>query len=160
MSKTETLLSTLRDIHEPAAPESVSLWLIGANLFLLVILASLFYLSRRRLSEGWRRQARREIKRAKNADAQKGIVLLAQLLRKIAIHRKSSRHHDHGESWLTELDTLFHTQWFTQGEGRIFGSALYQKTSLTQHELSVAGDNILRLVNALPTVKDTPVKQA
>lgn len=150
MSKTETLLSALRDIQEPAAPESLSLWLIAANVILIMVLAMLYFLRKNRLQEGWRRESRREILRAKETEPQQGVVLLAKLLRKIVIHRTNNHSALQGDAWLNELNTLFSTQWFTEGEGRVFGTALYQKTVLSPTDLNSASNKILQLVNDLP----------
>ena len=156
MSKTETLLSELRDIHVPSAPESMSLWLIAANIGLLIILVWIYLLRRNRLLEGWRRAARRDIQHAKKANTQQGLVLLAKLLRKIAILRNSSQGDRQGDAWLEELDTVFATQWFTQEQGRIFGTALYKNNTLSTDEFSIVGNKILQLVNALPTQATVP----
>lgn len=150
MSKAESLLSALRDIQEPVAPESLSLWLVAANIALIIILGMLYFLRKNRLLEGWRREARREIQRSTQAEPQQGVVLLAKLLRKIAIHRKNSHCDLQGDAWLQELDTLFSTQWFTEEEGRIFGTTLYKNTVLSPAELNTAGNKILQLVNTLP----------
>lgn len=150
MSKTESLLSALRDIQEPVAPESLSLWLIAANIVLIVILAMFYFLRKNRLQERWRRESRREIQRAKNTKPQQGIVLLAKLLRKIAIHRNNNPRDLQGDAWLNELNTLFSTRWFTEDEGRVFGTALYQKTVLSPTDLNSASNKILQLVNDLP----------
>ena len=149
MNKTETLLSALRDIQEPAAPETVSLGLLAANIALLFLLAYLFLLRRNRRLEGWRREARREIQCAKNSEGQQGIFLLAKLLRKIAIHRNHN-HNVQGDVWLKELDSLFSTQWFTCEDGQIFGTALYQKSRLSSENLEAISNKLLQLVNSLP----------
>lgn len=152
MSKTELLLSALRDIQEPAAPESVSLWLITANIALFIIFGLLLLLRRNRKREGWRREARWEIQRSQNSDAPYGLMQLAKLLRKIAIQR-NGRHSDvHGVIWLKELDAIFSTTWFTTDEGRIFGTALYQKPSISQADFDAISKKVLHYVNALPAL--------
>jgi hypothetical protein len=159
MSKTETLLSALRDIHEPAAPESVSVWLLAANIALLAVLVGIFLLRRNRLLEGWRRAARRDIEQAKNSNTQQGVFLLATLLRKIAILRNSSQSELQGDAWLEELDTIFSTQWFTQDHGRLFGAALYKDNALSKDDLTIVSDKVLLLVNALPSQATAPAIQ-
>jgi hypothetical protein len=151
MSKTETLLQALRDIQEPAAPESVSIWLITANIALLALMGLLLIIRRNRKREGWRREARREIRLAKKLNTQEGIVQLAKLLRKIAILRTDSRGDIQGEDWLKELDLLFSTKWFTTETGRIFGTALYQDNSLSTKDFDLTANKVLNHINALPS---------
>ena len=160
MSKTEILLSTLRDIQEPAAPESVSLWLLLGNIVLIAALLLLYQIRRQRRRDAWRRQARREIHQAKSSEADKVVVKLAKLLRKIAIHRNNLNSHLQGDKWLKELDNMFSTQWFTQGEGKIFGTALYQKTTLQAEEIDTLSRTILTLVNALPAESNPSITRS
>ena len=159
MNKTETLLSALRDIQEPAAPETVSLWLLAANIALLFLLAFLFLLRRNRRLEGWRREARREIQRAKDSEGHQGVLLLAKLLRQIAIHRNHNQSVQ-GEAWLRELDSLFSTQWFTCEDGQIFGTALYQKNRLSPENLETISNKLLQLVNSLPAKANPTVTRS
>ncbi len=152
MNEAEALLSTLRDIQEPAAPTGVSLWLIAANVVALLLLILALLARWHRLREGWRIEARRTIKQARQMNPGAGLLQLASLLRQILIHRQEPVQDLDGQAWLATLDEHFSTDWFTVHEGRLFGDALYRPSSLSEETFQHLCDHVLRLVDRLPAI--------
>ena len=72
MIDAEQLLSNLRDIQEPAAPEGVSLLLIAANITLVMIILATLFIRRRRRRESWRQEALNCIFKARMMEPQAG----------------------------------------------------------------------------------------
>jgi len=134
------LLLQLRDIHEPAAPESGSALLLG--LLILGLLALLLfgvgwlYWRSRRLN----RVVRAEIQQVKSTQHMKNntaLYRLAVILRRTMYHLHGDKINQlDGEHWLRKLDTSFHTTYFTEGLGSVFGNTLYKAAQPTDSEVS------------------------
>ena len=150
MSETELLLSQLRDVREPLAPEGAPLILIAANLVALGALMGLIYWKHRQRRERWRVQAIQQIKTAYSLDPQESVLTLAKTLRQIMLDRCAASASGVGKIWLQELDKEFATHWFTQGEGQVFGAALYKKGSIPTDTLPLC-KQVEKLIRALPT---------
>ena len=149
MNQTEQLLSQLHDIRMPPAPEGVSLWLLAANLVLLIIVLIALYLQWRRKREQWRRDSLKQVEHARTLEPAIAILMLAKLLRRIMLYRQ----HDIstvGLPWLASLDEAFDTRWFSLEEGQTFGAALYRKTTTTDAELHYLCKHLNRLIRKLP----------
>jgi len=149
MNQTEQILSQLREVQLPPAPEGASIGLMSANLILLLlILCGVFYRRHRRQNQ-WRRDALFRVQQARIETPPVAVLRLAKLLRQILMHR----HHDipgNAQSWLDELDAAFGTDWFTQAQGRLFGAALYQPQQPSGEELQALCDRIEQLIKKLP----------
>lgn len=154
MSEVEALLNSLRDIQEPIAPASTSIWLIGANLLLILFITLLVYLGKQRRREGWRREALLLVDQARKDNPRSGTVMLAKVLRKIVLMRTGNGHEMYGDAWLSNLDRHFSTTWFSTEEGKIFGNALYQNHEQKTSEYQLLCDNIDRLIRRLPNKPD------
>lgn len=149
MSQNENILEQLRDIQLPPAPESVSAWLILANLLmLLACLAGLYHLWRHK-RELWRRDALHQLGKAGTLEPTVALLALARLLRQIMLYRQYDIN-TNGQNWLAKLDEAFDTQWFTQAEGQVFGSALYRQNTVTEQELQLVCQHLERLIKSLP----------
>ncbi len=126
MSNTDTaaLLASLRDIHEPAAPEPGWPWLllaVGLGIALLITL----WLKRPKPKPT---VASQQINAARNQATDQALIRLARLLRKYAsTNNLSPRNQPQGDAWLQHLDSYFNTQFFSHDIGRVFGDALYRK---------------------------------
>ncbi len=156
MNQTEQILSQLRDVQLPPAPEGAPVWLMMANLImLLLVLTGLGYRRYRRRNQ-WRRDTLFRVQQARSEKPAVALLTLAKLLRQILIHR----HHDipgNAQSWLHTLDEAFGTDWFTQAEGRLFGDALYQPQQPSEEELQAVCSRLEQLIRKLPTrVPRTP----
>lgn len=127
MDRTD-LLTQLRDISlPPAPPEASSLplfWLAIIVLGMIVIAACLLLLR----PGGWRAEVLSKLKRLEERDNAEALVEAAGILRRVALLRlgPGSRKLT-GDQWLVALDRLFGTTFFTRGDGRVFGDALYGK---------------------------------
>lgn len=130
MSDKAALLAMVKDIQEPVAPATSSVWLFGLSLLaaLLVLLLLMAYYF-------WKKQAalrelRKEIASFRQLPQHRCTTELAVLLRRVM-------HHLHGDTvnqlegadWLKKLNTTFATNYFTDGRGQRFGSALYQRSA-------------------------------
>lgn len=149
MNETEQLLAQLRDIHEPAVPESVSLWLIIANVALLILIVSVLIRRRQRTREQWRKEALQHIESAQDQAYESGVLSLAKLLRQLMRYRGHDIRSDR-QTWLAELDAAFETDWFSKGQGQVFGDALYQARTSSSVPLPVLCKHLERLVKSLP----------
>ena len=157
MSDPAELLLQLRDIHQPPAPADSSgvflAFVILGILLLLIVFASLIY---------WRRQAlnrsvRAELQQLKALSASNSSLALHQL----AVILRRMMHHIHGDTinqlendrWLQKLDSTFNTRFFTQGQGVVFGEALYrsvQADSIDTTQLCDELDALIRKTRLQP----------
>ncbi|ASJ74250.1 DUF4381 family protein [Granulosicoccus antarcticus] len=154
----EQLLSQLRDIQLPPAPESVPAWLIAANLLLLLTLLLGIYRLWRLKKNIWRHDALNQVLKARSMEPAAAMLALAKLLRQIMLHRG----HDiskTGRSWLSSLDVAFDTNWFTQAEGQAFGSSLYRQSTINNNELQLLCLHLERLIKALPARAKSTAQQ-
>lgn len=149
MSQSDTLLAELRDIQLPPAPEGVSLWLLGANVLLVVVALLALYTRWRRRRERWRREALATVKQAAQMEPAGGVLELAKLLRQLMLHRQYDISST-GRPWLQQLDAAFNTRWFSQSRGQAFGPALYQQSLTSKAELQVLCKELERLIRTLP----------
>ena len=150
MNEAKQLLSGLRDIQEPAAPEGVSLLLIAANIILLIVILTTLFMRRRRKRESWRREALRSVSKARKLEPKVGLLSLAKLLRQIVHYRHGIPTKLDGQAWLDQLDREFKTQWFSEEGGRIFGEALYTNLTAESVNLESLCDSLSTLVKSLP----------
>ncbi len=150
MNQTEQILSQLRDVQLPPAPVGVSLWLVLANLLILLTIVLGLYRRWRRVREQWRRDALFQIRQARTLNAAPATLALARLLRQILLYRHGHAA-NHRQAWLMELDREFSTDWFTQSTGQVFGDALYKPQQLTDEELQTLCTQLERLIRKLPT---------
>jgi len=131
---TTELLAQLRGIHIPQAPAEPQIWpLVVATV--VITAALLFFLwNRSRGGLNWAKQASLELERIKNTENLTGLQSTAVLLKRIVITHDNNSEIKHlsGDRWLRYLDNFFSTQYFTQGDGQVFGTAKYQK----HHQLS------------------------
>lgn len=140
MSSSENILAQLRDIREPPVPEVAPPSLLAVLAFVLsvifVLLLVLYWLRNRRIN--WLQHYLMELRQFKNKlrlntttdHPEEDLSVLAQLLRRYVIHvqpqdQRSRIAHLRGSAWLDFLDKTFSTHYFTQNDGRVFGTALY-----------------------------------
>lgn len=131
------LLALVRDIHLPTAPPVPPVWpMLLAGMLILLALTAIFF-SRHRKRNTWASQARRELKAIEQSGSVHALEQTAALLKRIALtHDKNAKAmHLSGNAWLTYLDRFFNTHYFTEGEGSIFGSAIYQQNTQTPENI-------------------------
>ena len=128
MAEPSTGLEALRGLHvggagllaDPAA------WAAAAAGVLVAIL--LGALAARGPARRWalRREARDVLGQTRAMAPADAVSAQALLLRRIAMTvAGEAAACESGEAWLARLDAVFHTDFFTCGEGRCFGDALY-----------------------------------
>ena len=151
MSNTRSdLLAQLRDVREPLPPEGVPLWLILANVAVIGLILTLLLYRRHNRRFGWRKRIIEELQQARLQPPEQAIFSAAQLLRRLLLYRGSTVQTCSGNSWLQQLDKHFQTQWFTQGDGRVFGNSIYQPGVLSQAATMTLFDDIEALIRTLP----------
>lgn len=125
-------LDDLRDIHLPEPPPGLPDWLLifitaaaAASAVLLVV--SLFGRGSPAI-----RATLAQLDRIDTRDNGAAIAHMATLLRRYALARlkgppASEAARLTGDAWLARLDQLTRSRFFTQGDGRVFGEALYAR---------------------------------
>ncbi len=151
MSDSAHLLAQLRDVREPLPPEAVSLWLIVANAAMLVFIILLLWHRARQRRNAWRKQCIACLKKAYDKPAQEAIGIAATALRQLMLYRGHNIETLSGKPWLEQLDITFDTQWFTAGEGRVFGEALYQPDINHVSNVHHVLDGLVKRINVLPS---------
>lgn len=124
MADPAQMLQQLRPLHSPPGLEAtlplLGLALAGALLALLLWP----WLARR---GAVRRAALAGLARTRTYPPAERAMAQAALLRKVAAGLGVSQAERlDGEAWLTRLDSLLGTQFFSKGEGRWFGEGLYR----------------------------------
>ncbi len=153
------LLSQLRDIQEPVAPQGTSLVLIAFCIVLSFILIIVFLYQRNRARYAFRHEAFYRIDtiaNRTNESSNQSIFELATLLRQIMRHRVGNCINKLDDiAWLKALDTEFSSAWFTTGRGQIFGSTLYKNTELPNHEIRAVCEELKSEIRRLKPIGST-----
>lgn len=147
MSEAERLLNTLREISEPSAPQGVSGWIILANLLVLFLLLAAFYRYWQFKKKRWRYEVTLKLRRCANLPIERGLLSMAKILREVIVLKTGHCPKLTGDEWLAFLDQQFTTDWFTEGDGQIFGNAMYQPMTARSPSLSTLCVQIEHLMN-------------
>ncbi len=138
MTETEKLLAQLKDIHPPAAPESVvswTWWLTICIALVSITLLALWFKRANACEHTALNYVGTQCKLACEEPVDQGRLRIARLLRQYVLsvdHTTTPHAHQlHGEAWLQHLNTTLETDWFTEGRGRQFGDNLYQRQDQT-----------------------------
>lgn len=137
MNDIESVLSKLRDIHEPAA---VSAWPLATGWWILIgvlaaaAIAALIGRAVRRGDRPARREALRQLHRLREAYAQhhdsvRTVGEISVLIRRACLARypRANVAGLTGEAWLAFLDESGRTSEFSKGVGRLLVNAPYQR---------------------------------
>ncbi len=134
---TAQLLAQLKDIHLPEAPVAPSLWPLYVFIVLLFLALGVYALRRSRSSTNWQREALDNLADIQQRSPQTALQQTAILLKRIAI-----THDNHpsvkrlsGDRWLQYLDQFYRTDFFSKGEGQVFGDALYRSSTSANNTL-------------------------
>ena len=127
---TAELLSQLKGIHLPVAPVAPDLKPVYLSLALCVIALLVFLFRRYRRTGSWHTEALIALKTIQRGSPPDALPRIATLLRRIALTEDNHPEvrHLHGDNWLGYLDIFFQTDFFSNGDGRIFGDALYRSS--------------------------------
>lgn len=129
---TPDLLDGLRPVRLPAPPPSslIEMLVLGAAcgvLGALLLLGFITLLARWRARQAPLREALLALKAAARLPPAERACAQARLLRRyVASVAGPTTWRERGATWLTRLDGLFSTDFFSRGGGRIFGEALYR----------------------------------
>ena len=132
---TAALLAQLRDIHLPPAPAEPSVWPSVVAILLFASSLILFLLKRRHRTASWSDEAIKELDEIQNMHPDCAVHRTAALLKRIVLTHDSSVRHQTGEQWLHSLDHFFRTDYFSRGNGRLFGHTLYTDTEAAPETL-------------------------
>ena len=157
MSEASELLAQLRTVREPLPPESTELWLIVANVGLLVLILFMGWIRYTARNRKWKKRFLHDLNQAKELPQEQAVCNVAIMLRQLMLSRGHNVNTLTGNAWLEQLDNEFNTTFFTQSRGRVFGNALYQPVVAGKsHTIDVINE-IDRLVRLLPETRQTPV---
>ena len=148
------LVQSLHDIAEypvstttsPVWPWWQDGWLgVGIMALGLCIFATHYWQNR------WRRRILQQLQSIDDSHPKESLYVLATLLRQWVAERSPQTVQTSGTSWLQQLDDSLETDWFSQGQGQVFGDALYRPEPLTAPQLSAIRRQLQRLFQALPS---------
>ena len=121
------LVERMRDIHYPPFKEELYILLsAGAGIACALSIAkAIFYYSKGRAS--CISDALQSLDAAQSLPPDESIVVYAHIIRALVASFDSKARSLTGEEWLDKLDCTFKTDFFSSGDGRIFGSNLYRR---------------------------------
>lgn len=121
------LVERMRDIHYPSLGEDLYIILsAGAGIFCgLCIAMAIFHYSKRR--ESSISGALQALDAAQNLPPNERIITYARIIRALVASSDSKAQSLTGEKWLYKLDCTFGTDFFSCGNGRVFGDNLYRR---------------------------------
>lgn len=131
MMDNASLVGKLRDIHPPLS-DGVTTMLTMSVIGAITATAFAIY-HYRRSRDAWDRfgKALQTLECSREFAAADRLVVQARVLREVTATIDPSAVLLYGEAWLSRLDAIFQTSFFTQGPGRVFGDELYKPASLT-----------------------------
>ena len=142
---TEHPLTQMRPLHLPDGIDAWQIapgWYVLAALIFFTLATSAFLLIRKHRRELYKRQALIELQNIK-ANIQKDAISinkqsseLSDLLKRLALTHfpRSLVGPLHGNSWLSFLDEISASTFFTKAEGKLLGDARFRKADDTQLE--------------------------
>lgn len=124
-----SLIGKLHDIHPPPSDgfsEIIIMSLLGA---IVAAACVIYYYNKYYIQRNRFRKAFEIIQSSRDHAAADRLAMQARALREVAASTDPGAQFLQGEDWLSRLDTILHTSFFTQGHGRIFGEELYKPMS-------------------------------
>ena len=115
---------------------------------IIIIASGLVFLLRRKQQHHWHHQALQELKHIELLQKDKQLGEVAKLLKRVAITHHTT--HDTtnltGRQWLDYLDYFFNTNYFSKGEGSLFGDDLYRRPTVDGIPPEQVIDKIRKLI--------------
>ena len=140
----DMLLSRLRDIRLPQPPVADPAWDIWLAALVTAAALLIFWFGRRRQQSSWQHEALSALRRISSDDQKLALLQIATIVRRVArvldhpepekprssTHSRLATslpvHRQSGHEYLTSLDKLFGTSFFSNGPGKILGDDLYR----------------------------------
>jgi hypothetical protein len=121
-----SVLDSLRPLHPPPSDGTAEILVMALAGCLAAATTALVLQRLRAGRRPLRRAALAALAASRRLPATDRLAAQARLLRDIAGALDSGSRALRGEDWLTHLDTIFATRFFSEGPGRAFGDALYR----------------------------------
>jgi len=158
---TTELLAQLRGIHIPEAPAEPHIWPVILAVAVLALVSLGFIIAYMRGRTSWYKQANRELENIKRKDNTQAVQNTAVLLKRIAIthDEQPGVKHLHGEKWLHYLDSFYSTNYFSKGDGQVFGDAQYRSPQSLKPEVFAEIKRLIRrkAKSQVSTIKNSQV---
>lgn len=135
--KKSDLLAQLKGNHLPDPPEAPELWPFYMSIIICVAALTVFWQRKLTSRRSWKQEALAQIDAIRSASTADSMLQLAILLKRVVltVNPDQSTRTLHGEAWLEYLDEFFHTEFFSAGAGRAFGSELYRSQQVPDDQL-------------------------
>ena len=136
MAEVDALLATLRPLREPVPVALPTAYLLAALIGMAVALLVAWSLKAGVARRGrFRRAAEAELVLTRGLPSHDRLTAQAALLRRVVrVAAGQEAALAQGAAWLTRLDALFATTFFSGGEGRVYGTALYRAGAMPDVE--------------------------
>ena len=126
MADVAKLIEMMHPMREPPLPDSLVPALVVLALGCVAAAVVIAIVWRARRAGGLRASAAAALAASRALDPDERLAAQAALLRRIArAVAGESAARQHGAAWLESLDGCFKTDYFSKGEGRAYGDALY-----------------------------------
>ena len=129
MMDNASLVGKLRDIHAPESDGVMPLITMSLLGVMSAIVLIIYFYRRWRLKQESFGEALAALECSRDYPAADRLVIQARVLRAVADSIDPAACLLHGDAWLSRLDEMFNTNFFSQGPGRIFGEELYKPVS-------------------------------
>jgi hypothetical protein len=148
----DNLIEKLREIHPPETDgsiEFITMSFIGA---ITALAAALFISKKTHKKQNIYDQSLKKIARYPNQDKANRIAFHARVLRDIAASKNPEFALLRGEQWLSQLDIIFKTSYFTLGPGRVYGEDIYKLSSI--ESIDMLDRELCNLLSRLKNARD------
>lgn len=127
-SDTTELLAGLKGIHLPPPPAAPDLWPVALSIIVCGFALLFFIIRYYRQQNSWHHHALSTLSKLQQQAPADALHQTASLLKRATLTEKSNitTKHLNGQPWLQYLDNFFNTNYFTSGDGQVFGERLYK----------------------------------
>ena len=124
------IITKLRDIHLPVEQSLINTVIssILGSICAIILFKSIIHFNSSLYPI--RDAALKSLENSRLLNSNERLAAQSRLLRVVAQSIDAKLSFQKGDAWLAQLDSIFATNFFTHGQGKIFGESLYQKTNL------------------------------
>lgn len=147
-----SLVSKLRDIHPPLSDGMtllITMTVLGGIFGVAFVVLSSNYMHK---NQSIYAKTLKLLGQSRNFSPADRLAIQARVLREFAVTLDPSAALLRGEAWLSRLDTILRTNYFTQGPGRVFGEDLYK--TVTCSTVDTIDSELGLLLKRLENVRD------